>query len=783
MYRLLFIALFLLSLTIQTTAQNKIIGKVIADESANISYQVKVEYTDSTKTITSAFYRPNFEIELSTIGNVQLTITANGYDSYHIQKVLQTAITDLGEITLFQKNIQLKEVVISAPKISIKQEGMDYTIRNIQNTYLGNAGNLIDMLKWTPGIMVQGNEAISVVGKGSPTIYIDGRKVSNNSELLALQSSDVNRIEIIREPDARYKNGTDAVIRIYMKKRLKDSIGINIANTASMNRLFRNKTAFDINWKSGIISGNSSFSYSHDKGKDYETSETSIYSNNTLAFSSLSDEKARSNRKVYTAFTGINFALNDQSNLRMQYAGDFHNDHINSQTTQWNTDLESGTSKKKQINSTKPYNNHTHTASVSYQLERNEDSYLNLIADYANANKEYNQWLQENNQIDNSINQTTINSQNCYHTYTFSGDYSFMIGKKDYENIGFNSGIFNSNSTITTNIIPQNIDLENRYINAYATYQKKWGRINATLGLRYEYDYTNTIQTEKENYQSIKKEYSNLFPDIKIAYSMKNRNRITFKYSRAILRPDFYELNPTIYYEDSLHYYVGNPSLLPSFSDSYSLSLNIKRITLNLIYRHRKDDIRSSYIQNSTNPFVTIETPDNTGKSDAWELSTIYNYFSKNFRLYCMGQLYYSKASYPYLDEIRTESKFNAMLYYTASYTLKNSWNIFTNGWYTSPKLIGSKHVGYSLCLNIGTSASFFKKKLNVSLSINDIFNKMITPTYMMTHSNNTDYWRRNKYDSRGVSLTLRYTFNSIKIKFEKAKGNEDILDRAIDKN
>lgn len=231
---------------------------------------------------------------------------------------------------------------------------MDYTIRNIQGTYLGDAGNLVDMLKWTPGIMVQNDNAISVVGKGSPIIYIDGRKMANKSELLALQSSDVSRIEIIREPDARYKNGTNAVIRIYMKKQLKDFIGINVSNTASVNRLFRNRSSLDMNWKSGILSGNTSFAYSRDNGKDYETSGTNIYSGNTPIFSSSSDKRTESHRNVYNVFTGLNFALNGKSNLRMQYVGDFDDEKVDSRTGQQNIDMKTGIIKEKQISAANP---------------------------------------------------------------------------------------------------------------------------------------------------------------------------------------------------------------------------------------------------------------------------------------------------------------------------------------------------------------------------------------------------------------------------------------------
>jgi hypothetical protein len=773
--------LFFLGLSIQAATQNKITGKVIAADHENIIYQIRVEYTGSSRSMTGNFYIPDFEITTDSIGEVRLTVSSNGYESYQTQKALQSSAIDLGEITLFKRSVQLGEVVVSAPKINIKQDGMDYTIRNIQGTYLGDAGNLVDMLKWTPGIMVQNDNAISVVGKGSPIIYIDGRKMANKSELLALQSSDVSRIEIIREPDARYKNGTNAVIGIYMKKQLKDFIGINVSNTASVNRLFRNRSSLDMNWKSGILSGNTSFAYSRDNGKDYETSGTNIYSGNTPIFSSSSDKRTESHRNVYNVFTGLNFALNGKSNLRMQYVGDFDDEKVDGRTGQQNTDMKTGTTEEKQISAAKPNNNKTHSASVSYQLERNEDSSLNLVADYANADKKYDETLQENNLTDNYTNRTIKSNRGNYKTYTFSGDYSFMTGKNEYETVGISSGIVNSNSTTITNRVSQSTDIDNKYFNAYATYQKKWKKVNVTLGLRYEYDYMNTRLIETENPEKVKKEYSDLFPDVKVSYSFKNRNKLSFKYSRLIFRPAFYELNPVIYYEDSLHYYVGNPALHPSYSNSYSLTFNVKKITMNLIYRHRKDAIRSSYVQDFSDPFVTVETPENIGKSDSWEFNTIYNYFKKGFNFYGMGQLFYAKSSFPYLGENVSESKLNAMLYWTASYTLKKEWNLFTNGWYSSPKLMNGEHVGYALCFNVGVSTNFFKKKLNASLSVNDIFNKMVTPTYMTIHSNNTDYWRRNKYDSRGVSLTLRYTFNSVKTKFEKVRGNEGTLERATE--
>ena len=85
----------------------------------------------------------------------------------------------------------------------------------------------------------------------------------------------------------------------------------------------------------------------------------------------------------------------------MQYVGDFNDEKVNSKTGQQNTDRKNDAVEEKQINSDKPNNNKTHSASISYQLERNENSSLNLVADYADANKKYDETLQEYNLIDN----------------------------------------------------------------------------------------------------------------------------------------------------------------------------------------------------------------------------------------------------------------------------------------------------------------------------------------------------------------------------------------------
>ena len=101
----------------------------------------------------------------------------------------------------------------------------NYTITNIQGTHIGDAGNLVDMLKWTPGVTVSRSgqeEQFDVIGGGKAIVYVNGRKVNTSAELRGQQSNLVTKIEIIRQPDVQYKAGTQAVIRITMRKPIKD---------------------------------------------------------------------------------------------------------------------------------------------------------------------------------------------------------------------------------------------------------------------------------------------------------------------------------------------------------------------------------------------------------------------------------------------------------------------------------------------------------------------------------------------------------------------------------
>ncbi len=770
---MLFIATLLCS---PSFAQNKIIGKVMGADKENIIYQIKVESTDSTKVMTGSFYKPHFEVAVDSIKEVRLTVSSDGYETYQIQRTLQYPVTDMGEITLFKKSVQLGEVVVKAKKSEIEYDGMNYTIRNVQGTHIGDAGNLADMLKWTPGIIVTNESDISVIGAGEPIIYINDRKIKDKSELLMISSADVNKIEIIKDPDARYKNGTNAVVKICLKKQLKDFFGATVNNSLDIRRKVTESPSLNLSGKSGIVSGNASFTYRKSNQLSYDEYMTTIAHSADNIFKNSSKGEYGTDMDTYMLFGGLNFAFSPKSTFGVQYSG-FFTDVDRDAIHHANID-NNGNTIAKTISSTGSENRKYHSASASYIWNRNEHSTLTLITDYAYRNNEINgETTEVNLNTDKTYFTPTTNSTD-YKIYTFNGDYSFKTGKKDNEQIGIEAGNTSNNSGSTISETPQNIDRTNRWMAVYGTFRRGWGKINLSLGLRYEYDYTNTKAVEDGEGTTLKKTYSNLFPNARISYKHKDREVYSISYRKSIGRPSFSQLSPIVNYEDSLHYWTGNPSLKPSFTNIISLTANINNLTLSTSYYYITNPIVSTYAHNDANPNILVSKPENINHLQSWDIGVNYSLSTDKFSFSTYGYLTYDYIKYPYLGKETSYKTLHTDIGGNISYNFYRNFELFANTYYMSPWRDGTKKMGYTLNTNAGISGRFFKSKLYVSIHGQDLFAKSVTP-WRTNNYNDTEYWRRNRYDTRGIRFLLRYTFNTIKSPFKSRSGNDNLLRRA----
>ena len=125
---------------------------------------------------------------------------------------------------------ELQEIVVTAKQPATKLVGSSL-VSTVAGSNLQNAGNALDVLQQLPLISVDDN-AVSVTGKGSPAIYIDGRPMRDDAELRQLQSSNIKSVELVLAPGAQYASTTNAVLKITTRKNFVH--GLSISNEVEL---------------------------------------------------------------------------------------------------------------------------------------------------------------------------------------------------------------------------------------------------------------------------------------------------------------------------------------------------------------------------------------------------------------------------------------------------------------------------------------------------------------------------------------------------------------------
>lgn len=147
-------------------------GKLIDENSQPLPYAnvVLLSLPDSTFVSgTISGEDGSFTLE-ATSENQIIQISSLGYKT--VYKSISPA--NIGIVQLASDAQMLGEVVVKAylPVIRVKGDAM---VTNVENSVLSKAGSANDVLTKIPGITKK-QDAFEVFGKGTPLIYINGRK-------------------------------------------------------------------------------------------------------------------------------------------------------------------------------------------------------------------------------------------------------------------------------------------------------------------------------------------------------------------------------------------------------------------------------------------------------------------------------------------------------------------------------------------------------------------------------------------------------------------------------
>lgn len=746
----------------------------------NTTYTIDIIPNDTIfKPISFSSIENEFSIEVPKgIRTAQLFVTALDFSNYQIDVIIppNKDFFDLGAINM-TRSISLKEVTVKGGKTKIIRDGANYKVKNIQNSKIGQAGDYYDMLKFVPGVIVRGGTDISIMGKGAPIIYVNGREIKDQSELATYQSTDVSEIEIIRNTDASYKSSASCAIRITTKQQYKEYLGANISNALNICEKVSDRTNASINLNKGIVSATANLSYGRNNTSFTDQSKTIITHEDNSTFTNRGKTLVKASANNISVFTGLNFDLKKAGKIGVQYTGNFRDGLNNHDRGQTITTAQSSIIKKN-ISEAKN-DSYLHSVSASYVLEKPKGRVFSVIGDFASRKRSKDELLTETElQAIEKSTTTKSNSDYNYNIYTLTTDYKFNFQKKDIEKIGINGGYIDVIGNNLINAEYQFTKRVNYFIAAYYTFQKTWSKYTLNLGLRYEFDKVKTDMSGSETV-NIEKSYSDLFPNARLKYKFSDNMDLNLSYGRSINRPSFNDLNPTVHYIDEYNYTTGNPNLKPRLTDRINLQFNLSDFALGLSYSKITDDIQWVTITEENNSNILVMKPINIQNSHKFNLNAKY-YWSKDwFDIYTEASLCLPNMSYPYLNKTITNKKLYCEVMAQLTFNVYKSLSLYLNGQFMSKNEDGPTVNGCSYCVDAGGSMKFFKNKLYVAIDCSDLFRKSVSP-FWESYYLNTYTQQKNRYDTRGVKLTLRWTFNDIKSKFINRKGNMESISRIM---
>lgn len=706
----------------------------------------------------------------------------------------------IGTIKMEPEIIRLQETFVTAPRMQVARDGTNYTIYSLGGTIMGNAGNALDLLRWAPGIMVDAGDVISVIGRSSTEVYINDRRITNRHELRALSSQDIKRIEVIRDPGAQYASTADAVIKLYTHNSIKNHLGASLTDIVDFKHKVSNATTLTIDGKYNKLSGNVSLGYSRNYSRSHNTQYTHAYGfgmkNDTTSYAGSGDN--------YLVFAGINYAFTPKSVVGVQYSGNFNKTGIDLQTSRKYNHGFAIEQTDKQCDMA--LRSDHQSISASYSWQRTDDSRLLLIYDRAYS------W-QTNRQDIHSPGQgpQTIDYFNDYEISTATAKYDFVTRGWEHKT-GLEWGHANNASEVEKAGDRQRSNRNNYWTSAYYALSKQWNRWRMNLGLRYEYDYTKTLQDVVIRFE---KTYHDLLPSLKVGYRVNDDLDLMASYRRTLVRPSYNQLRSTFYFNvlpyNSLGYSflsssdfmtghssqenlpsnnlspniiylgaddlaTGNPELRPTATDRFALTAQFKHFAAQLSYSRVENAIQTVHQLLSSG--ALLQSPINIGRIHALSLDLDYSYSNRYFNVFLLASGTWPRIPVPSLGRTEIESRPFAVLHGNLQYNLSQHVMLGCDLLYATPWTSGSStRCNSRLGLNLSVMARLLGDRLTLGANFNDVFNRSMSTRNETEYGNvfnSTDIHN----DSRSVSLMVRWTFNTINNPFKRRSGNDATLQR-----
>ena len=673
---------------------------------------------------------------------------------------------NIGTIRMRPDNYTLNGVVVQGERPKVVLQG-NSLLMNVEGTVMERMGTAEDVLTRVPMIAKRG-EGYEILGKGAPLIYLNNRKLTDLTELKNVQSDMIRSVEVIQNPGARYDATVNAVIVIRTKRVAGEGLGVELTSWSREGRGYANNERINLTYRTGGLELFANLFGAYNKRWSRGEFEQTVFADTLWTITNRQHATARN--PYFEGRFGFNYQINDNHSFGGFYQNTY--DYVKT-TSEYDDDLQAdgvpydhlqNSSVKRDKNAPIHQINLYYTGKVGqFSIDFNAD-YISRKQQSRNQQQELSTEYEDRDVNTESLTRSKMFAEKLFVTHPlWKGQ--IEIGE-EYTNTRWRSRFDNQEGYIANS----NNEQHESNIAPFLELRQRLGRFQLSAGLRYEHvesEYFVSGQRRDEQCRI----YDDFFPSASVSTSAKNL-QLSFSYAKRTSRPAYWQLSSDVTYANRLNLETGNPYLKPVKYHNLNIMVMWKWLYLMTNYSHCVDPILSTIESMEQDSKVNLATSKNYDHAD-WLTATLGA--QKNVKL-CDGitwtPQYNVSLMKPWLKStfLGEEKNFNhpmLTLQLGNIVTLPHDWllqadfNMHTHGNTGSNIWVDCTNA----MLSLSVSKDFFKGRLNVKLSGNDLFNGGIN--HVMLYCNRMMFRKMEDNDSRCIQFSLRYRFNVTPSKYK----------------
>ena len=532
-------------------------------------------------------------------------------------------VSSVGYHTLYMKagqnlTIQMKEdtevlseVVVKGqlPKTHVKGDAMRTTVAG---TVLEKAGTVSDALARIPSLEAKRDGGVEVLGRGAAEVYINGRRVQDEKELSRLRSDQIQHVDVVQNPGARYAASVKAVVRITLKKAQGEGLSFQ-DNAGAIYQYGHTLTNnLDVNYRTGGLDVTASFwagRYGHSKGK--QDNDLTYY----VGPDFILGKTTQDSKNIWRGFSPqlqVNYMVDENHSFGAFYKFDRH--PSGEFTSEFFTDsYENGTfteHSESHIVQADRFSKHIFNAYYNGRVgQLGIDFNLDGLFDDTKAPGS----TTEKTSVPGGLPaegasrkiESNTNSSNNFWASKLILSYPVMQGNLSLGGEYSYNHRTDAYSYTATDYVPvkaTDTEINEKSSAVFIEYGRPFGKVFAQVGMRYEHlknDYFNFGEREDE----VCRDYGDWFPTAVISAPV-GKVQLSLSYRRDIERPSYSNLTSSTIYLNRYAYQSGNPYLKPTYTHSLVLNAGYKWVNLTANFGRIKNVVTMS-----TEPFPSSEDP------------------------------------------------------------------------------------------------------------------------------------------------------------------------------